>query len=410
MQHTGKPTGPLAGFRVADFTWIGAGAYTTRILADFGADVIKVESATRLDPLRLTPPFKDGVAGLNRSGYFADRNCNKRAIQLNLKTPEGVQLARQLIRSCDIVANNFSPGVMEKLGLGYDDIAAEQPDIIYLAMSMQGATGPQKHHVGFGLTIASLSGLLHLSGDPDGLPIGTGTNYPDHVPNPCHAAFAVLAALRHRRRTGLGQYIDLAQTEPTVALLGVAVTDYLVNNNVQHRVANHHPSFTPHGVYPCKNRRWIAIAIQSDAQWQALCKVLGILATTDAPNPPQPAPDTVVRNPLDDLIGQYTVRWDAHELERLLLQQQVAAGAVSNIEELMRAHPQLEHRSHWVRLDHPEMGSTIYNAPPIRLSRTNFSMQRAAPCLGEHTDEICQDILGYDALEITELRRAEVLK
>ena len=158
---------PLAGIRVADFTWIGAGSYTTKLLADFGAEVIKVESSTRTDSLRSTAPFKNGVAGTNRSGYFADRNTSKRSIQLNLKHPEGPEIARALIAKSDIVANNFTPGTMEKFGLGYKDVAGFKRDIIYISMSMQGGSGPDAKYVGFGLTIAALTGLQYLSGQTD---------------------------------------------------------------------------------------------------------------------------------------------------------------------------------------------------------------------------------------------------
>ena len=205
---------PLKGIRVADFCWLGAGSYTTKILGDMGADVIKIESAARLDSLRMAAPYKDGVPGVNRSGYFADRNTSKRSITVDMKHPRALALVRRLIEQSDIIANNFTPGVMEKFGLGYDAVRAMKPDIIYLAMSMQGSQGPERSYLGYGASMVSLTGLHELSGLPDREPAGTGTNYPDHVPNPCHAAFALLAALRHRRRTGQGQLIDLRRSSP----------------------------------------------------------------------------------------------------------------------------------------------------------------------------------------------------
>lgn len=409
MKPNNSGCGPLAGLRVADFTWIGAGAYTTRILADFGAEVIKVESATRLDPLRMTAPFKDGIAGVNRSGYFADRNCNKLAMQLNLKTAEGMSIARKLIERCDIVANNFAPGVMERFGLGYESIASEQPGIIYLSMSMQGATGPESHYVGFGLTIAALSGLLHLSGDPEDMPMGTGTNYPDHIPNPCHAAFAVLAAVRHRRITGEGQYIDLAQTEPTIALLGPAITDYLVNGRVGNREANRHGKFAPHGVYKCRDDRWIAVAVQTESQWDSLSRILDLSGCENPVNLTWLSIRQMAIKDLDALIGRRTLMWDAHRLEKELLENGIAAGVASNIAELINDDAQLAHRHHWVRIAHEEMGPTIYNSLPIRLSRTNDSMERAAPMLGEHTAYVCEELLGYTPEEVAQLQRNGVL-
>src|SRR5262245_21143174 len=177
---------PLQNVRVTDFSWVGAGSYTTKLLADLGAEVLKIESTTRVDSLRLSGPFKDKIPGLNRSGYFADRNTSKRSVTINLKTPKGVDLVRELIKKSDIVANNFTPGTMEKLGLGYDDLERIRPGIIYLGMSFQGADGPESDTLGFGLTIGALVGLQHLTGLPGRKPAGTGTNYPDHIPNPCH--------------------------------------------------------------------------------------------------------------------------------------------------------------------------------------------------------------------------------
>jgi benzylsuccinate CoA-transferase BbsF subunit len=388
--------GPLVGVRVADFTWIGAGSYTTKLLSDFGADVIKVETSTRLDSLRVTAPFKDGKRGVNRSGYFADRNTNKRSVQLNLKHPEGVALARALIARSDIVANNFSPGTMEKFGLGYADVAALKPDIIYLSMSMQGQKGPDSRYVGFGLTIGALTGLHYLSGPPDRPPAGTGTNYPDHVPNPCHAAFAVLAALLHRRRTGQGQFIDFAQTEPTISLIAPAVIDWTTNGRQQTRQGNAHWHAVPHGVYPCRGTdRWIAISVHTDLQWNTLVSVLGGL------------PDDVAwqaeagrRADVDRVEAWVVTRTrdrDAEALMAALQESGVPAGVVQNARDLIDHDPQLAHREHWTRLDHPEMGKTLYNAPPVRLSDTPASMRHPAPLLGEHTEDICRNLLRLDA-------------
>jgi benzylsuccinate CoA-transferase BbsF subunit len=399
-----KKPGPLAGLRVADFTWIGAGAYTTKILADFGAEVIKVESSTRMDPLRATAPFKDGQQGVNRSGYFADRNSSKRAMQLNLKHPDGQMIARQLIAKSDIVANNFTPGIMDKLGLGYDVIAADQPNIIYLSMSMQGAHGPESGYVGFGLTIAALTGMQYLSGQPDRTPMGTGTNYPDHLPNPCHAAFAVLAALHHRRKTGQGQFIDFAQTEPTIALLGTAMVDYAVNGHDAGRCGNDHPLHAPHGAYPCRDQRWISIAIETDMQWRALVAQLDLGHVLPDGNWSEAAQRHNGRKVLDACIAQRTLKWEVHALMHALQATQVPAGVAQNIAELVDQDPQLAHRQHWVWLDHAEMGKTLYNAPPFRLSRTGFAMEVAAPLLGEHTDEVCRDLLGISQADVVRFR------
>ena len=401
---------PLAGIRVADFTWIGAGSFTTKLLADFGADVIKVESRGRLDPLRTSRPYRDGTPGVNRSGYFADRNSSKRSITLNLKTPRAQDLARRLIAASDVVANNFTPGTMEKFGLGYDAVREIRPDVVYLAMSMQGASGPDHKYLGFGLTIGALTGLQHLCGLPDREPAGTGTNFPDHIPNPCHAAFAVLAALRHRRRTGEGQYIDVAQTEPTIALLGPAILQYTANGEIAGRTGNQRGAKAAHGVYPCAgDDRWIAIAAWTDRAWAALVAVLGRPAWATPELAASAAARLARRDELDRLIGEATRRWNAEDLMARLQAAGVPAGVVHTAAGIVQRDPQLKHRRHWVRLDHPEMGPSIYNAPPFRLSGVEDVPRSPAPLLGQHTDEVCRDVFGLDDAQIEALRREDVL-
>lgn len=401
---------PLEGVRVTDFSWIGAGSYTTKLLADFGADVIKIESSTRLDSLRSTAPFKGRVPGVNRSGYFADRNTSKRSITVNMKHPRGQELARALIARSDVVANNFTPGTMEKFGLGYEDVRRFKPDIIYLAMSMQGARGPDSEFVGFGLTIGALTGLQYLSGSPERIPAGTGTNYPDHVPNPCHAGFAVLAALHHRRRTGRGQYIDFAQTEPTIALLGPAIVDYTANGRIEERSGNDHPRAAPHGVYPCLGEdRWIAICVMHDGQWRRLAEAFGRPEWSAVADWSTGEGRRADRRRLDRLLAAETAKRDPYELMLLLQRHGVPAGVVQNAADLVARDPQLAHRGHWLRLDHPEMGESIYNAPPFRFSRTRVALRRPAPLLGQHTAEVCVELLGMSCEEVTALAAEGVL-
>lgn len=230
--------------------------------------------------------------------------------------------------------------------------------------------------------------------------MGTGTNYPDHLPNPCHAAFAVLAALHHRRATGQGQFIDFAQTEPTIALVGPAVTDYLANGRVAERCGNDHWHAAPHGAYPCRDGRWIAIAVQTDAQWRALAAVLEVADDQWS----SASVRHTRRQTLDARITECTANRDAHALMHELQARGVPAGVLADIAELVDHDPQLAHRGHWVRLEHAEMGRTLYNAPPFRLSRTGFNMNAAAPRLGEHTDEVCRDLLGLDDAQLRRLR------
>lgn len=400
---------PLAGITVLDFCWVGAGSYMTRLLADHGADVIKVETRTRVDPVRTSPPYADGVAGVNRSGYFTDRNSSKRSLTLNMKTARARELARELVRHCDIVSNNFTPGVMDRFGLGYDQVHALNPAAIYIAMSMQGDSGPERDYLGFGLTISALVGLHHLTALPGREPVGTGTNYPDHVPNPAHAAFAVLSALRHRRRTGQGQYIDMAQTEPTIALLGPAILDYTVNGHDQPPAGNQSPSRAPHGVYRCRgDDQWIALAVRTDGQWQAASEVLGLQPAAQEPDWSTADGRHADRDRLDDAIAVASAGHDAETLAGQLIARGVPAAPIRTADRVI-ADPQLAYREHFQLLHHPEMGERIYNRPPFRFSATDNSLTKPAPLLGQHTAEICREFLGMDETQVDDLIRDGVL-
>jgi benzylsuccinate CoA-transferase BbsF subunit len=400
---------PLAGVRVADFTWIGAGAFTTKLLADFGAQVIKIESAERLDALRGSRPFRDGKPGVNRSGYFADRNSSKRGITINLKNPKGQEFARRLVAHSDVVANNFSPGVMEKFGLGYDAVRQIRPDIVYVSMSMQGAAGPEHKYLGFGLTIGALTGLQYLSGLPECEPAGTGTNFPDHIPNPCHAAFAVLAALFHRRRTGEGQFIDLAQTEPMISLLGPTILNYTVNGDLSERNGNTRLPRVPHGVYPCAGEdRWIAISAWTDQAWDSLIRILGFPNWADR-ELSSAEKRLARRQEIDAGIAEATRLRDADELTTALQSEGVPAGVVRSAADVILSDPQLRHRGHWVHLNHLEMGRSLYNAPPFRMSGVDAVPRTPAPLLGEHTAEVCREVFELADDEIVSLRQDGVL-
>lgn len=397
----------LNGVRVIDFTWIGAGSYTTKLLADLGADVVKIETSTRLDTLRLAKPYKDKVPGINRSGYFADRNSSKRSITVNIKEPEGLALAKRLIADAHVVTNNFTPGVMDKLGLGYDVVRGIQPRIIFAAMSMQGGTGPDRNDLGYGLTIGAVTGLQHLTGLPDREPAGTGTNFPDHIPNPTHAAFAILAALRHQRRTGMGQSIDIAQTEPTIAMIGPAVMDYFVNGVVQNRNGNRHAQFAPQGVFPCKGEdRWIAITVQTDAQWRALCQALELTVPSEWDGAAQRRQNA---DAIEAMLSSACAKWDNVKLAEVLQAAGLAAGQVQDARDVLDNDPQLRARGHWVQLNHPEMGPSTYNSAPFRFSGAESAPSSPAPLLGQHTYQVAQELLGLDEAQVTTLIKENIL-
>ncbi|PBN41780.1 CoA transferase [Sphingobium sp. D43FB] len=400
---------PLSGVKVVDFCWIGAGSYTTKLLADLGADVIKVESSKSLDSLRLAAPYAGGIKGVNRSGYFADRNSSKRSITINMKDPRGVAIVHQLIQDCDIVANNFRPGTMDKLGVGYQALREMNPGLIFIGMSMNGDEGPDRTMLGYGITIAALTSFLGLSGYPDREPTGTGTNYPDHVPNPCHGAFAIMCALRHKNRTGEGQLIDMAQTEPMLSLMPIPVMDYSVNGRMAGRIGNRLEGYSPRGVYPVQGEdRWIAISVSSDEQWLALCSILG---GPDLVNPEweKEVGRHTAMDEIDRAIATQTADRDGYALMQNLQAQGVTSGVVQNASDLVDRDPQLKHRNHWRYLPHKEMGDSLYNGPPFQFASGPIGPRFAAPLLGEHNREVLTGKAGLDDLDIHDLVEQDVL-
>ncbi|MEV5838353.1 CoA transferase [Nocardia sp. NPDC052112] len=391
---------PLTGIRIADFSWVGAGPFMTKPLADHGAEVIKVESRTRTDVIRSMPPFRHRIAGVDRSGYFANRNSSKKSICLDLRDEFGRELALRLIAKSDIVVNNFTPGTMDRLGVGYAAARAVRGDIIYLEMPMQGNAGPHKGFRGYGLSIGAVGGLLGLSGYPDRLPVGTGTNYPDHVPNPLHGAIALLAALRHRRHTGQGSYIELAQLESTINAIGPAMVA-AANGLPVERMGNADLEAAPSGVYPCAGTdAWCTITVTGDAQWAKCASVLDAADLAEAGS----GFESVGlrrrnRAELDNEISTRTARFQSFELAEALCEAGIPAAAVANSEDLMCRDPQLRARGHFVSLDHPVMGPSIYNNIPYRLGRTPGRLRSAAPMLGAHSREVCTALLGVSTAE-----------
>jgi benzylsuccinate CoA-transferase BbsF subunit len=400
----------FSDLRVLDFCWVGAGAFVTRLLADLGADVIKVESRAHPDNLRLSGPHKTGAKHLEGSGYFASRNTNKKSIALNMGHPQARALAKELAKKCSVVTNNFRPGIMERWGLGYAELSAADPSLIYLAMPMQGSSGPHKSYIGFGSTIAAISGLVEMSGSPDRAPIGTGTHYPDHVPNPGHALVGLLAAIFHRTRTGEGQYIELAQLESTVNLMGPSILRYSASGALPYRNGNRRNGSAPCGVFPCAGEDvWCAIEIESDAAWQGLVETLG-------------RPQWMADARFDTLMGrsagidvieqklaQETRNHEADALVAALQARGVASSVVETSRDVMEDR-QLNARGYWREIDHAEMGRITVNVPPFFSAEEGRSREPAPPpLLGEQTREIATALLGLSETECTRLMNEQVL-
>lgn len=400
---------PFRGIRVADFAWVIAGPLATQYLAVHGADVIRIESRGRPDVLRAGGPFVGGEPGPDSSTYYASVNQGKRAITLNLRDPRGVALACRLIATCDVVTENFTPGTMEKLGLGYEAIRAVRPDVIMISMGLAGQTGPERHYKGFGTVIQGSAGITHLTGWPDRPPTGTGVAYTDFVASHM-AAYAILCALEYRRRTGRGQYIDLSQQEASLYMLDAALLDYAVNGHEQTRQGNRHPSAAPHGAFPCRGEdAWVAIAVYTDVHWRALKAVMGEPGWAQEARFATFLGRKTHENELEALLGAWTAEFEAETCARLLRAAGVPAAVVANAHDL-HTDVQLAHRGHFIALGHPVIGDFLFDALSYRLDGIRPNPPRAAPLLGQDNVSVYRDLLGLSREEYCELEAAGVFQ
>lgn len=400
---------PLSGIRVLDFTWGGAGPFATKTLADHGAEVIKVETNTHYDFPRTMGPYAGGVAGVNRSAYFTNRNSSKLSISINLKKKEAVALTKRLAATCDIVVNNFRAGVLEKLGLGYQQLSAARSDLIFLGMPLQGSGGPQANYSGVGHTLNVLSGIYGVTGYSDGQLVGPGTNYPDHSVNPGHAVVALMGALIHRKRTGHGQYIEISQLESTMNLLGPSIVAYSQDGVNPEPIGNESRTAAPYGLFPCANGEWITIAVTDDAKWQGLAKAAAGQSWASDAKFGAEAGRLAEAETLNKLVADWTRQQDAftlmHDLQRL----GVPAGVVQNAKDLVERDEQLRARGALVTVEHKEMGPVVYNAAPYVLSRSPGAI-RSAPLIGEHNDKVFGEWLGLDQAEMERLRQEGIFE
>jgi benzylsuccinate CoA-transferase BbsF subunit len=399
---------PLAGIRIADFTWVWAGPFATLQLAHLGAEVIRIETRARVCVTRRIPPFADGQAGPNRSGYYNQYNQGKASISLNLKSPEALEIAKKLVAVSDVVTENFAAGVMDKMGLGYNVLKQVKPDIIMIAMSGYGAIGPEKGYVSYGPAQVPMSGLSSLTGFPGFPPMHVGFSYGD--PNGgLHGAFAVLAALMHRARTGEGQYIDLSQWDTSVAILGEGLMDQVMNGSQPPRMGNHDPYMAPHGLFRCRGEdRWVSIAVADDDEWQRLCEGMGHPTLVSDPRFATLADRKKNEDELESIISAWTETLTAEEVTKRLQAVGVAAfPALTNKELAEDTH--LRDRGFFVELPHPEVGVRQHAGVPWVFSETPCQVRRPAPLLGQDTDEVMQRVLCYSQEEIAVLKEQGVL-
>ncbi len=392
----------LEDIKIADFSWIIAGPTTTKLLADSGAQVIRIESYSSADNLRSISPMKGGVSGINRSATFARYNSSKYGITLNLKHPKGTELARRIVAWADIVVENFTPGVMEKLGLGYEDLTRVKPDIIMLSMPLLGHTGPLANHPGLGVQLSDLIGFGNITGWPDRGPCTLPGAYTDFV-SPHYAVAALMAALDHRRRTGRGQYIELCQFEAGLQFVAPVLLDWVVNGREPVRKGNRCDYAAPHGVYRCQGyERWCAIAVFDDSEWDRLCQVIRDPALLGNARFSTLLGRHHHSGELDTCIERWTVERTPEEVMETLQAAGVPAAVVASGEDLFKDR-HLRARGFYRALEHAEIGQHNYPSPPFHLSRTPSGPRMPAPCLGQHNEHVYRQVLGISDAEFIEL-------
>lgn len=409
----------LQGLRILDLTQVAAGPYATLLLGYMGAEIIKVESCSRLDisrgPVRPGPEsarlYPGGIAGerpWNRTGHYIHRNGNKLSLTLDLATPRGKELFLQLAVVCDALFENYRASVMDRLGLGYARLAQVNPQLVYVKISSQGATGPEKDYGSLGSTLEQTAGLASITGYEDGKPSMTNETFPDPVVG-ILAVGALLAALRRRRQTGKGTFVDLAQREVTASMLGEYVVDYSLSGRVASPMGNRHPWRVPQGVYRCQGEdRWLAISVGSDAEWHGLCQALGQPQLTQDPRFATALARQQHQDELDQLLSAWTQELSHYEAMHLLQAHGVTAGAVLTGGDTL-SDPHLQARGFWDVVEHPEAGTYKQVTTPWRLSKNPRRTTAAAPSLGEHNHYVLADILGLSAQEIAVLEAQGII-
>jgi crotonobetainyl-CoA:carnitine CoA-transferase CaiB-like acyl-CoA transferase len=395
---------PLAGLKVLDLMWVMAGPASTRVLADYGATVVRVESNHHLETARTIQPFWCDEQGTENSALYQNMNAGKLGITIDLAKPEGREVITDLVKWADVVTEAFTPGVMASWGLDYQSVRHLNPSMIMLSTCLMGQTGPVSKFAGYGNLAAALCGFTALVGWPDRPPSGPFSAYSDYV-SPRFALATLLAALDHRRRTGEGQYIDFAQAEAAIHFLTPILLDHEVNGLLPERTGNDDPHLAPHGVYPAAgDDRWVAIVCECDAQWEALAGLVGRPELADLPAQARFAR----RHEIDQVISAWTASQGEWDLQHQLQASGVPGHAVQNSPEC-HADPQLAALGHFVTTEHAEFGPVELEGSRFFLSATPARVT-AAPTIGQHLMVVLEDILGYDADRITDLLVAGALE
>lgn len=391
------------GVKIVSFSWAVVGPLTMKYFADYGATVIRIETHKRPCTSRLSTPYKDNEPGINRSGYFNHFSANMYSMSLNVDHPRSRGVLEKLIQQADVVMENFTPGIMEKWGLTYEQLKIIKPDIIMLRQSGFGSWGPYAQQPAFGMVLAAMAGLPNFVGWPDRGPLPLGISaYTDCI-SPRFAVAALIAALDYRNKTGQGQMLDLSQFETSLFFILPAILDYETNGREPFRMGNMNLHMAPHGVYPCNgDDRWCAIAVQNDMQWAALCKII---------ERPELAEDekfyTLVNrkkneDEINKIISEWTIKLAPEAIMEEMQEAGIPAGVVKNAADIYK-DPQLRQRGIFWPLIHPDMGAFTHLGQSFVLSKTPAHALMPSPQLGEHTEFVCSNILNMSEMEFIEL-------
>jgi len=383
---------PLSGVRVADLSWMIAGPYGTYLLARMGADVIKIEGLDPIDHARQTPPFADSVPGPNRAAFVNSLNPAKKSVTLQLRDPEQLELAREIIAKSDVFVESFSQGTVDKLGLGYDAVRHLRPDIIMVSCSGFGQTGRDRGLRAYMGTIHAYTGLNSINGYAGGPPKSAGGLIADYASGVA-LVFAVVAGLYQRTRTGCGQYVDLAMADVVLAMMGAPFMDYFLNGRVAAPRGNASDAAVPNSVYRCAGEdAWVAISVETDEQWRALCRVLDDPAL-DRPDYRDAAGRRKHAAAIDERITAWTGAHTPLAATEALQRAAVPAGPSSAPHDLLE-QPQLRARGFFIEPDHPEVGRRAIPNLPWRIGTCEEPACPPAPLLGQHNAEVVGGLLG----------------
>lgn len=400
-QQTFPP--PLTGIRVLDFTHVLAGPFCTRLLADLGADVVRVESSKHPDhPWQSTFVSTDG-----RHASYLNTNRSKRSIAIDLKNDAGQQIAARLAAAADIVIENFSAGVMDRLKLGYERLSAMNPQLIYVSMSGYGHDGPRRGWTSMNMNLQGYSGLMTVSGGEGDPPTAISNSWNDYIGG-LHAGFAILQAIAERRGGGKGRRIDLSQFECSASMIGSLLLSSAVDGTVPPRRGNRSDRYAPQGVYPCAGRDdWCALSVQTHGQWNALAKLIGQERWAADRRFETLAGRIEYHNEIDQAIAAWTEQFSSKEAEGRLRAAGVSAERVRRINEVVDGP---NGPTAFARVPEPRVGSMLTTKLPFSLSFVDLPAPRSAPSLGEHSAEVLRAWLNCSDGEINELQGREVLQ